>query len=80
MAPAATFLQVMALTAIASSRLAGPSRPYFAIEGPTITMDSYRGPQPTPKPVVPRSKLRTDEENERRKKRKAQRRSRKGRR
>ena len=64
--PAATFLQLMALSAIASSRLAGPSRPYFAAEGPTIILDSYRGPQPEPKAVVPRSKMRTAEENERR--------------
>jgi hypothetical protein len=74
--PAASF-QLMALVSIASSRLAGPVRPDFA---PTIALDSYRGPQPAPKPVVPRSKMRTPEENERRKKRKAQRRSRKGRR
>lgn len=76
--PAATFLQIMALTAIAGSRMSGPSRPDFA--GEPIVFDSYRGPQPVPKPVVPRSKMRTDEENERRKKRKAQRRSRKGKR
>jgi hypothetical protein len=90
--PVHSLLSVMALASIAGSRMGGPVRPDFPANplpiplpdfsdrvGPA-RLDSLREKMEAISPAQPdRKPLRTPEEIERRKKRKAQRKSRKGR-